>query len=77
MNNEKNLLFMNNPKRVSAKKELDKIVQHIQTDISWEGNAHYYLTVLPPLLNQLEKAYDNLTAIETALIAELEGQKNA
>ena len=74
MTDEKNPLFMNDPRRVSAQRELDAIVRHIQTDISTGGSAQYYLTVLPLLLERLTKAYDNLTAVEATLLAELEKQ---
>ena len=33
MDDERNLLIMNDPRRVSAQSEMDAIVRHIQTDI--------------------------------------------
>ena len=74
MDDERNPLIMNDPRRVSAQSELDAIVRHIQTDISTGGSAQYYLTVLPLLLERLKKAYDNLIVLEATLLAELEKQ---
>ena len=74
MDDERNLLIMNDPRRVSVQSEMDAIVRHIQTDISTGGNAQYYLTVLPLLLERLKQAYDNLTSVEAILLAELEKQ---
>jgi len=73
MNSEQNLAFMNDPRRVEAEKNLHAIVQHIQADIKHDGNAQYYLTVLPPLLKSLEKAYENLSVIEATVEAEICG----
>ena len=35
-----------------------------------DGNAMYYLTVLPPLLKELERAYEDLSVVEAAIISE-------
>lgn len=75
LNNEQNATFVNDPRRVAAEKELHDIVHRIQTNIKFDGNAHYYLTVLPPLLKKLEEAYENLNVIEAAVEAEILGKE--
>lgn len=73
LDSEKNLAFMSHPERVAAQKELDEAVRHIQTDIKADGNALYYLTILPPLLKKLEAAVESLNIVEAKIIAELQG----
>ncbi len=74
LSNEQNLAFMNDPRRVAAQKELDKIVHRIQADIKSNGNAMYYMTVLPPLLKELEVSYETITLVEASVMAEIAGQ---
>lgn len=74
LDSEKNLAFMNDPRRVAAQKELDDIVRHIGADVKADGNAQYLLTVLPPLFKRLETAYENLNIIEAQILCELEGK---
>lgn len=74
LDNEKNLAFTNDPRRVAAQNELEAAVKHIRSDIMVDGNAMYYLTVLPPLLKKLETAYESLTTIEAKILCELEGK---
>ncbi len=74
LNDEQNRALMNDPRRVAAQKELDSITQHISNDIKSDGNAMYYLSVLPPLIRQLETAYENLTVVEATITAELLNQ---
>lgn len=74
LNDEQNLAFMNDPRRREAEKELHDIVRHIRTDIKADGNAMYYLTVLPPLIKKLETANENLNIIEAKILCEMEGQ---
>lgn len=74
MTDEKNLLFMNDPRRVSAQRELVQSYGIFKLTSVQAGSAQYYLTVLPLLLERLTKAYDNLTAVEATLLAELEKQ---
>ena len=62
---------MGDSRRLSAKKELDEVVKHIQSCIKFDGTAMYYLTVLPPLLKKLETAYENLSVVEATIIAEI------
>ena len=73
LSDEMNIAFMNHPKRLEAQKELDKIVHHISADIKADGNAMYYLTILPPILKKLEAAVENLNIVEAKIIAELQG----
>lgn len=75
LNDEQNLAFMSDPRRVAAEKELHDIVHSIQTDIKFDGNAHYYLTVLPPLLKKLADAYENLNIVEATVQAEILGKE--
>ena len=71
LDNEQNLAFMNDPRRIAAQKRLDDIVSNIQADVKSNGNAMYYLTVLPPLLKELERAYEDLSVVEATIIAEV------
>lgn len=71
LNDEQNLAFINDPRRVAAETKMHDIVKRIQSDIKTDGNASYYLTVLPPLLNSLQEAWDNLITIEATVEAEL------
>lgn len=72
LDNEKNIAFANDPRRVAAEKELNSVLNHIREDVKSNGSAMYYLTVLPPLLKNLEAAYENLNVIEAKIICELE-----
>ncbi len=75
MTDEQNIAFMNDPRRIVAQKRLDKIVHHIQADLRFDGgNAGYYLTVLPPLIKELEAANENLSVVEATVAAEITGQ---
>lgn len=71
MTAEQNIAFMNDKRRVEAQKQLDKIVKHIQSDISFEGTAQYYMTVLPQMLKSLSDAYENLATVEAIVEAEI------
>lgn len=75
LDNEQNIAFMHDPRRVAAEKKMRDLVQHIQTSIKSDcANAGYYLSVLHPLLHDLEKAWDNLIVIEATVEAELTGK---
>lgn len=74
LNEEQNAVFVNDPRRIAAEKEMHELVQHIQTDIKFEGNAYYYLTVLPPLLKKLSDAYEKLNTVEATVYAEILGK---
>lgn len=74
LNDEQNRAFMSDPRRIAAQKELDSITQHISHDLKSDGGAMYYLSVLPPLLCQLETAYENLSTVEATITAELLNQ---
>lgn len=71
MTAEQNSLFVNDKRRVDAQNKLDMIVRHIQNDISAQGNAQYYMTVLPQLLKSLSDAYENLATVEAMVEAEV------
>ncbi len=71
MTEEQNSLFVNDKRRVDAQNKLDMIVRHIQNDISAQGNAQYYMTVLPQLLKSLSDAYENLATVEAMVEAEV------
>lgn len=75
MTAEQNIAFMNDKRRVEAQNRLDKIVAHIQNDISAQGNALYYMTVLPQLLKSLSDEYENLSTVEAMVEAEVTGKK--
>lgn len=74
LNNEQNLTFMNDPRRIAAQREVDEIVRHISTDLKFGGSAMYYLTVLPSLLNKLESAMGNLSIVEATVESEILNQ---
>lgn len=40
-----------------------------------DGNAQYYLTVLPPILKQLEASYENLSTVEATVMSEILGKE--
>lgn len=75
LSNDQNLEFINNPSRVAAEKRLHEAVRQIVISLKNDGNAGYYLTVLPPKIRELEVANDNLIMIEAALEAELAGKQ--
>lgn len=75
LNDEQNLAFVNDPRRVAAEKDLHEIVHRIQTNIKFDGSAHYYLTVLPPLPKRLSEAYENLNIVEATVEAEILGKE--
>lgn len=74
LNDEQNLAFMNDPRRIAAQKQLDEAVQRIRDNVKFDGNAMYYLTVLPPMLNKLSAAYENLSTVEATVMAEIAGR---
>jgi len=75
-NDEQNLTFANDPRRVAAEKKVRDLVQHIQTSVKSDcANAGYYLSVLHPLLHELEAAYDNLIVVEATVEAEIAGKE--
>lgn len=74
LDSDKNLAFVNDPRRVSAQKEVDDLVRHIEADVKAGGSVQYLLSVLPPLLNRLEAAYTSLITVEAKIRLELEGQ---
>lgn len=74
LNDKYNLEYMNNPERIAAEKKLHDAVDRIREEQRFQGNAEYYLTIMPGLLKKLEKASEELTIIEAKLEYEL-GQK--
>lgn len=64
MDNEQNAKFMSDPERLAAEQRMRDLVKHIQASVKTDGSAEYYLTVLPPILKQLEEARQNLATIE-------------
>lgn len=74
LNNEQNITFMNDPRRIAAQREVDEIIRHISTDLKFDGNAMYYLTVLPPILKKLETAMENLSIVEASVTSEILNQ---
>nr|WP_304956177.1 hypothetical protein [uncultured Acetatifactor sp.] len=76
LNDKYNLEFVNNPDRIEAEKKMHDVVDRIRDEQRFQGNAHYYLTIMPGLLKKLEKARDELTILEAKLEYEL-GQKQS
>lgn len=74
MTDAQNLSFMGDPRRIAAQKRINDIVSRIQADVKSDGNAMYYMTVLPPLLKELEGAYENLSVVEATVEAEVTGK---
>lgn len=74
LNDKYNLEFVNNPERIAAEKKLRDAVDRIRDVQRFQGNAEYYLTIMPGLLKKLEKAKEELTVLEAKLEHEL-GQK--
>lgn len=75
LNNEQNIVFANDPRRVEAEKRLHEAVRQIQISLKLDGNAGYYLTVLPPKMKELEAANENLILVEAAIETELTGSE--
>ena len=73
MNNEQNIAFMNDSRRVEAQNRLNKAVSSIQASLKFNGNAMYYLTVLPQKLKELSEAYENLSIVEASVESEITG----
>ena len=73
LNNEQNAVFMNDPERLEAEREKSKVLELIKSAVKHDGNAEYYLTVLPPYLKRLEDATENLIKIEARLYCQLQG----
>lgn len=76
LNDEQNIAFMNDPRRISAQKEVDSVRHTISVDVKFNGSAQYYLTVLPPLLKRLEQAVENLAIVEATIETELTGKEH-
>lgn len=74
-NDEQNISFMNDPRRVAAKNGLNRAVERIHDCLNFQGNAEYYLMVLPGALKALEEANENLILVEAAIEAELTGSE--
>lgn len=73
LNDEQNVRFMNDKRRIEAQKRLDDAVKRIQSSVRSDGNAGYYLTVLPAYLKKLEEANENLSIVEATVEAEVLG----
>lgn len=71
LTDEQNIAFMNDPRRIAAQQELDSIRRKISENVKFDGTAMYYLSVLPPLLVKLEKAYENLNIVEATVQHEI------
>lgn len=75
LNDEQNIAFMNDPRHIGAEMELHRIVEAVRASLQFPGTAQYYLTVLPPRLKELEKAWENLNVIEATVEAEILGKE--
>lgn len=75
LNNEQSIEFMNDKRRINAQARLDNAVKRIQSSVKFDGNAGYYLAVLPQYLKELENAYENLSIVEATVEAEITGKK--
>ena len=77
LNNEQNMRYMSDKRRIAAQERLDTAVKRIQASIRSNGNAGYYLTVLPQYLRELESANESLTIIEATVIDEIVRDKRS
>ncbi len=75
LNDEQNIAFANDPRRVAAQNRLNRAVKRIHDCLDFQGNAEYYLMVLPGSLKELEDANENLILVEAAIEAELTGSE--
>lgn len=66
-----NAAFMNDPRRLKAQSALDGCLKRIQTAVSSNGNAEYYLKTLPRYLRDLSEAHENLIIVEATIESEL------
>ncbi|MCD8160941.1 MAG: hypothetical protein LUE61_07155 [Clostridiales bacterium] len=62
---------MTDTRVTKARAELTEALCSIQSSIKSDGNAEYYLTVLPPRLRELEEAVNNLAVTEATVQAEV------
>ena len=72
LNDEQNIAFMNDPRRIEAERKAYAIRDHIKRiQISDKQGLEIYIRLLPPLLRELEEAYQNLIVVEATVEAEL------
>lgn len=71
LNNEQNIAFMNDPRRIEAQTRLEKAINSIRASLNFEGNAEYYLKAIPPKIHELSVAYENQIIIEATIEDEL------
>lgn len=71
LNNDQNIVFATHPDVIRAHKELDEAVKHIQACLKSDGNAEYYLIVLPMWLQKLSSANENMILTEARVTAEI------
>lgn len=71
--------LMADARRVAAQKRLDTVIKRVKADVAVDGDALYYLTILPHYAKQLQAAYDRLNRVEDEIKRELvnKGDKNA
>lgn len=71
--------LMADARRVAAQKRLDTVIKRVKTEVAVDGDALYYLTILPHYTKQLQAAYDRLNRVEDEIKRELvnKGDKNA
>lgn len=73
LNDEQNLAFMNDPRRVAAQKELDDAVESIRSCVEL-ASAMTILTHIHQATKRLQAAYENLSIVEATVIAEVTGK---
>ena len=74
LNNEQNHAFLTDTRRVAAEKKVVDLAQRIRWTVNaYPPSAEYYLTALPPLLDQLTEAAETLTIVEAEVEAEILG----
>ena len=71
LDDEQNLKFMTDSRRIAAQRELDEARHNISVNVKFNGSAIYYLKTLPPMLKRLQNAYDNLQITETLVEDEI------
>ena len=75
LNDKQNLTFMTDSRRIEAEAEVRKTVENIRASLQFPGSAQYYLTVLPPRLQALDRAMEMLSIVEATVEAEVLGKE--
>lgn len=70
MTDAQNIAFMNNPERLAAEKRVKDAKERVRS-VQTCTAAQVILTIMPPALKELERAYEDLQSIEARLWVEI------